>query len=132
MQGTVLAVLLSALYQRNLDRYDQQAPHTEAQGMPRTACVQVLRKLRRLPWAEQEGYVVKCMLASAKGRYTDLPLVASLAAGLARYHPSLGVALPDALLEQVHGTLNPNLNPRSHETCPSLGQGSWHRLHAAV
>ena len=65
------------------------------------AHAQVLRKLRRLPWGEHEGYVVTCMLASAKGRYTDLPLVASLAAGLSRYHPSLGVALPDALLEQV-------------------------------
>lgn len=62
---------------------------------------QVLRRLRRLPWAQHEGVVVRAMLASAKGRFTDLPLVASLAAGLSRYHPSLGIALPDALLEEV-------------------------------
>ncbi|KAK9907680.1 hypothetical protein WJX75_008040 [Coccomyxa subellipsoidea] len=61
----------------------------------------VLRKLRRLAWAENEAYMVRCMLAAAKGRYDDLPLVASLAAGLSRYHPSLAVALPDALLEEV-------------------------------
>jgi regulator of nonsense transcripts 2 len=61
----------------------------------------VLRKLRRLAWASDEAYVVRTMIAAAKGRFTDLPLVASLAAGLARYHPSLGVALPDALLEEA-------------------------------
>jgi regulator of nonsense transcripts 2 len=41
------------------------------------------------------------MLKAAKDRYNDLPLVASLSAGLSRYHPSFGVALPDALLEEV-------------------------------
>ncbi|CAL8462985.1 g2519 [Coccomyxa elongata] len=61
----------------------------------------VLRKLRRLAWAENEGYLVRCMLAAAKARFDDLPLVASLAAGLSRYHPSLAIALPDALLEEV-------------------------------
>lgn len=65
---------------------------------------QVLRKLRRLAWAENEVYVVRCMLAAAKGRYDDLPLVASLAAGLSRYHPSLAVALPDALLEEARNS----------------------------
>ncbi|BDA48017.1 Regulator of nonsense transcripts 2 [Coccomyxa sp. Obi] len=61
----------------------------------------VLRKLRRLAWAENEAYLVRCMLAAAKARFDDLPLVASLAAGLSRYHPSLAIALPDALLEEV-------------------------------
>lgn len=65
---------------------------------------QVLRKLRRLAWAENEAYVVRCMLAAAKGRFDDLPLVASLAAGLSRYHPSLAVALPDALLEEARSS----------------------------
>lgn len=62
---------------------------------------QALRRLRRLPWAAHEPVLVRVLLASAKGRFTDLPLVASLAAGLSRYHPSLGIALPDALLEEV-------------------------------
>ena len=65
------------------------------------AAPQVLRKLRRLAWAENEAYVVRCMLAAAEGRFDDLPLVASLAAGLSRYHPSLAIALPDALLEEA-------------------------------
>ena len=70
---------------------------------------QVLRKLRRLAWATEEGYVVRTMIAAAKGRFTDLPLVASLAAGLARYHPSLGIALPDALLEEARACADPGL-----------------------
>ena len=63
--------------------------------------MQVLRKLRRLAWAENEAYLVRCMVAAAKARFDDLPLVASLAAGLSRYHPSLAIALPDALLEEA-------------------------------
>ncbi len=62
----------------------------------------MLRKLRRLSWVEHEPFLVRCMLKATKGRFNDLPLVASLAAGLSRYHPSFGIALPDALLEEVH------------------------------
>jgi regulator of nonsense transcripts 2 len=63
--------------------------------------VQVLRKLRRLSWKEHEPYLVHTMLGATKGRYDDLPYVAALCGGLSQYHPSLGVALADALLEQV-------------------------------
>lgn len=35
----------------------------------------------------------------------QIPHIASLAAGLARYHPSLGVALVDEVLEQVEAGL---------------------------
>ena len=62
---------------------------------------QVLRKLRRLPWGEYEPYVVRTMLRATKGRYDDLPYVAALCGGLSQYRPSLGVALADALLEEV-------------------------------
>ena len=41
------------------------------------------------------------MLKAVKGRFSQVPQVASLASGLARYHPSLGVAFVDALLEEV-------------------------------
>ena len=61
----------------------------------------MLRKLRRLPWAEYEPYLVHTMLRATKGRYDDLPYVAALCGGLSQYHPSLGVALADALLEEV-------------------------------
>lgn len=64
-------------------------------------CMQVLRKLRKLAWAENEAYLVRVMLKAVKGRFSQVPQVASLASGLARYHPSLGVAFVDALLEEV-------------------------------
>lgn len=63
--------------------------------------MQTLRKLRKLAWAENERYLVRTMLKAIKGRFSQVPQVASLAAGLARYHPSLGVAFVDALLEEV-------------------------------
>ena len=63
--------------------------------------MQVLRKLRKLAWAENEAYLVRVMLKAVKGRFSQVPQVASLASGLARYHPSLGVAFVDALLEEV-------------------------------
>ena len=62
---------------------------------------QVLRKLRRLPWTEYEPYLVHTMLGATKGRYDDLAYVAALCGGLSQYHPSLRVALADALLEEV-------------------------------
>lgn len=63
--------------------------------------MQVLRKLRKLAWAENEAYLVRVMLKAVKGRFSQVPQVASLISGLARYHPSLGVAFVDALLEEV-------------------------------
>lgn len=61
-----------------------------------------MNRLRRLPWAECEAYLVRTLVrAACKGRHSALPSLASLAAGLARYHPSLGVALVDSLLEDV-------------------------------
>lgn len=62
---------------------------------------QVLKKLRKLTWAENEAYLVRMMLKAVKGRFSQVPQVASLASGLSRYHPSLGVAFVDALLEEV-------------------------------
>ncbi|KAL3151997.1 hypothetical protein ABBQ32_001118 [Trebouxia sp. C0010 RCD-2024] len=60
-----------------------------------------LRKLRKLAWPENEAYLVRVMLKAVKGRFSQVPQVASLASGLARYHPSIGVAFVDALLEEV-------------------------------
>ena len=65
----------------------------------------MLRKLRKLAWAENEAYLVRVMLKAVKGRFSQVPQVASLASGLARYHPSLGVAFVDALLEEVNPCL---------------------------
>ncbi len=45
-----------------------------------------------------------------RGRFTNIPLVTALAGGLAQYHDSLGVALVDAVLEDVrYGLENPAL-----------------------
>lgn len=73
---------------------------------PPSARPQVLKKLRRLPWADSEAYLLKALVrASHTGRFSQIPHIASLAAGLARYHPSLGVALVDEVLEQVEAGL---------------------------
>lgn len=77
----------------------------------------VLRKLLKLPWAECEKYVLKCMLKVGsgcrlchavrfenrttaterlqvvRGRASNLPLIISLAYGLAQYYESLGIAM---------------------------------------
>ena len=63
---------------------------------------QVLKKLRRLPGGPQtEAYLVRCLLRSVKLRYAHAALAASLTAGLSKYRPSLGIALIDALLEEI-------------------------------
>ncbi|EFJ41604.1 hypothetical protein VOLCADRAFT_68153, partial [Volvox carteri f. nagariensis] len=68
----------------------------------------VLRKLLKLPWALYEKYVVKCLLKVGICRFSNIPLVSCLAAGLAQYHDSCGVALVDCVLEDVRcGLENP-------------------------
>lgn len=76
-----------------------------------------MKKLRRLPWAESEPYMVRCLLKAVKGRFGAVPLVASLASGLNRYHPSLGVAMVDEVLEEVTFELLKGCNflVRSHQ-----------------
>ena len=63
--------------------------------------MQVLRKLRRCPWAQSEAYLVKCLLRTVKGSFSHIAITASITASLSRYHPSLSVALADCLLEEV-------------------------------
>ncbi|KAK9868805.1 hypothetical protein WJX84_002149 [Apatococcus fuscideae] len=71
---------------------------------------QILRKLRRLPWAENEPYLIRCLLSASTGRYSLAPVLASLTAGLSRYHPSLRTGVIDSLLEEVRsGMEEPHL-----------------------
>jgi regulator of nonsense transcripts 2 len=68
------------------------------------AVAAVVKRLRRLDWSDpgEGAYVAATLLRAArKGRHSQLPLLASLAAGLSRYHPALGVALVDAVVEEV-------------------------------
>ncbi|GIM12927.1 hypothetical protein Vretimale_16172, partial [Volvox reticuliferus] len=68
----------------------------------------VLRKLLKLPWAQYEKYVVKCLLKVVRGRFSNIPLVSCLAAGLTQYHDSCGVALVDCVLDDIRcGLENP-------------------------
>lgn len=62
---------------------------------------QVLKKLMKLPWAETEPYLLKCLMKVVRVRYQHIALIASLAGGLAQYHDSLGVGLVDLVLEDV-------------------------------
>nr|XP_043631747.1 regulator of nonsense transcripts UPF2 [Erigeron canadensis] len=61
----------------------------------------VLRQLRKLPWSECESYLLKCFLKVHKGKYGQIHLIASLTAGLSRYHEEFAVAVVDEVLEEI-------------------------------
>ncbi|XP_019415182.1 PREDICTED: regulator of nonsense transcripts UPF2-like isoform X10 [Lupinus angustifolius] len=61
----------------------------------------VLRQLRKLPWSECEPYLLKCFMKVHKGKYGQIHLLASLAAGLSRYHDEFAVAIVDEVLEEI-------------------------------
>ncbi|KAL2455694.1 Regulator of nonsense transcripts UPF2 [Abeliophyllum distichum] len=61
----------------------------------------VLRQLRKLPWTECEPYILKCFLKVHKGKYGQIHLIASLTAGLSRYHDDFAVAVVDEVLEEI-------------------------------
>ncbi|EYU24490.1 hypothetical protein MIMGU_mgv1a000416mg [Erythranthe guttata] len=68
----------------------------------------VLRQLRKLPWNECEPYLLKCFLKVHKGKYGQIHLVASLTAGLSRYHDDFAVAVVDEVLEEIRLGLEQN------------------------
>ncbi|GAB2225830.1 hypothetical protein Droror1_Dr00021597 [Drosera rotundifolia] len=61
----------------------------------------VLRQLRKLPWTECEPYLLKCFLKVHRGKYGQIHLIASLTAGLSRYHDEFAVAVVDEVLEKI-------------------------------
>ncbi|KAL5711202.1 Regulator of nonsense transcripts upf2 [Ranunculus cassubicifolius] len=61
----------------------------------------VLRQLRKLPWSECEPYLLKCFMKLNKGKYNQVPLIASLMVGLSRYHDEFAVAVVDEVLEEI-------------------------------
>eukprot|EP00884_Botryococcus_braunii_P019011 jgi/Botrbrau1/5794/Bobra.0155s0017.1 len=63
--------------------------------------IPLVKKLRRLAWAENEEFLVKALLSTVKGRFSHANHVASLAAALGFYHPTLPVYMLDNLLEEV-------------------------------
>ncbi|KAL3732115.1 hypothetical protein ACJRO7_028884 [Eucalyptus globulus] len=62
----------------------------------------VLRQLRKLPWSECEAYLLKCFMKVHRGKYGQIHLIASLTAGLSRYHDEFAVAVVDEVLEEIH------------------------------
>ena len=58
----------------------------------------MLRQLRKLPWSECEPYILKCFMKVYKGKYGQIHLIASLAAGLSRYHDEFAVAIVDEVI----------------------------------
>ncbi|KAJ4845899.1 Regulator of nonsense transcripts upf2 [Turnera subulata] len=61
----------------------------------------VLRQLRKLPWSECEAYLLKCFMKVHKGKYGQIHLIASLTAGLSRYHDEFAVGVVDEVLEEI-------------------------------
>ncbi|CAI5470093.1 unnamed protein product [Closterium sp. Yama58-4] len=61
----------------------------------------VLRQLRKLPWSECEGYVVRCLVKAHRARFNQIHLLASLVAALSRFRESVGVAVVDQLMEDI-------------------------------
>lgn len=55
----------------------------------------VLRQLRKLRWSECEAYLLKCFMKVHRGKYGQIHLIASLTAGLSRYHDDFSVAVVD-------------------------------------
>ncbi|KAL6494999.1 Regulator of nonsense transcripts upf2 [Orobanche gracilis] len=68
----------------------------------------VLRQLRKLPWNECEPYILKCFLKVHKGKYGQIHLIASLTAGLSRYHDDFAIAVVDEVLEEIRRGLELN------------------------
>lgn len=68
----------------------------------------VLRQLRKLPWSECEPYLLKCFMKVHRGKYGQIHLIASLTAGLSRYHDEFAVSVVDEVLEEIRVGLELN------------------------
>ncbi|KAJ1487301.1 armadillo-type protein, partial [Baffinella frigidus] len=67
---------------------------------------EVAMQLRKLPWAECEPYLIKCLLKVQKGKYNQVYLSATLTATLRKFHDSLAVHLADDLLSEIRYLLH--------------------------
>ncbi|KAF9603608.1 hypothetical protein IFM89_037107 [Coptis chinensis] len=85
----------------------------------------ILRQLRKLPWNECEPYLIKCFMKVHKEKYSQVHVIASLTAGLSRYHDEFAVAIVDKENRKLF---------LGHNFLPSVLLGdSWaHRMAAEV
>eukprot|EP01117_Protostelium_nocturnum_P001120 TRINITY_DN1143_c0_g1_i1.p1 TRINITY_DN1143_c0_g1~~TRINITY_DN1143_c0_g1_i1.p1 ORF type:complete len:817 (-),score=337.06 TRINITY_DN1143_c0_g1_i1:924-3374(-) len=69
----------------------------------------IMKQLRKINWnAENEDYVLDCLLKLHKGKYNNVHLIASLIAGLANYHEIVTIKVVDRLLEMIRYFLELN------------------------
>jgi len=68
----------------------------------------ILRQMRRLPWSECEGFVVKQVLKVHRTKFGSMYLLGALTAGLGKVRPGFAVALVDELLEGIRVGLEKN------------------------
>ncbi|GFZ14825.1 regulator of nonsense transcripts UPF2 [Actinidia rufa] len=83
--------------------------------LDKSSIEQVLRQLRKLPWNECETYLLKCFMKVHRGKYGQIHLIASLTAGLSRYHDEFAVAVVDEVLEEIR--LGLELNDYGMQQC---------------
>lgn len=86
----------------------------------------VLLQLRKLPWDEQEDYVVRCLCKPWKVTYAAVPPLANVVASLSKFNSSLGVRVVDLVLEDIHcslyGLVDASKNQRRVTTVRFLGE----------
>ncbi|KAF9597885.1 hypothetical protein IFM89_022097 [Coptis chinensis] len=70
-------------------------------GLDKSSIEHILRQFRKLPWNECEPYLIKCFMKVHKGKYSQVHVIASLTAGLSRYHDEFAVAVVDKVLEEI-------------------------------
>lgn len=63
--------------------------------LDKSSIERVLRQLRKLPWNDCQAYLLKCFMKVHRGKYSHVHLIASLTAGLSRYHDGFAVAVVD-------------------------------------
>lgn len=78
------------------------------QDLSKANLEKVMRQMRRLPWAECEGYIVKQILKVHKSKFGSMHLLAALTAGMGRVRSSFSITLVDELMEDIRVGLETN------------------------
>jgi regulator of nonsense transcripts 2 len=69
----------------------------------------VLEQLRKIPYgSEAEQFLLTCFLKVHKGKFSNVPLVASILSGLCCFHEELGIKVVDGVLEEIRLNMEEN------------------------
>ena len=82
--------------------------HLVYSQLSKSSLEKVVLQLRKLPWEENEAYLLKRLLKVCKGKYASVPHVASLISKLSKFYPTLAVRALDAVLEDIQFGLEQN------------------------